>query len=160
MSVFQRDKIPFQMLGKEFQYEFIPSIHFQEILVGIGGLLSTFLEAGDALGALDAAIMPRVLEEARGILSNRIYQIIADVLQHQNNHVVSVGDLKLKTRPLEIAGFLDTVIQDPELYEALTTLGKSLAALIGKLNGHSATPSSTPSSPTTSDSSMSTSITV
>lgn len=158
INVFQRDKIPFRMLGKEFQYEFIPSIHFQEVLTAVGNLLmAVTIEEGEVTGVKNDALLPQVLEVTRDILGQRLYQIIADVLEHQNGEKIGVNDLKMKSRPLEIAQFLDLVIGDPEIREAFSTLGKSLAGLMTGLGSLSATPNSTPSSPTTSTSTESTS---
>ncbi len=153
-NVFQRDKIPFRMLGKEYRYEFIPSIHFQEVLTGVGNLLMTLtFDDGEVTGVNDAALLPQVLHVTRNILNDRLYQIIADVLENQNGERVNTADLKLKTRPLEITEFLKLLIDDPELEEAITTLGKSLAGLMTRLQAApSGTLNSTPSSPTPSDS--------
>ncbi len=158
-NVFQREKQVFQMLGKEFQYEFLPSIHFQEILSGVGQMLTMLSFEEETPTVKEDALLPQALEVARGVLEGRVYQVIADVLQYQNNHKVSVAELKTGTRPLEIAQFLDLLINDPEIHEAFGSLGKSFTGLMMKLTGRSPMEKSTLSSPTISDSSESTSIT-
>jgi hypothetical protein len=156
-NVFQREKQPFRMLGQEFQYEFLPSIHFQEILSGVGQML-TMLSFEDETPTLKSdLLLPQAMDVARGVLEGRLYQVIADVLQYQNGHKVSVTDLKTGTRPLEIAQFLELLINDPEIHEAFAALGKSLTGLMTRLTGLSPTEKSTPSLPTTSDSNESTS---
>jgi hypothetical protein len=156
-NVFQREKKPFQMLGREFSYEFLPSIHLQEVMVGITNLITSLdFELGDdenvTASLKDDNLLPRAMEIAKDLLSSRVYQVISDVLQHQNSEIVNVSTLKTATSPLEIAKFLDLLISDPEVHEAIATLGKSLSGLMMKLTNRSATEKSTPSSPTTSDS--------
>lgn len=166
MDSFQNDKITFSMLGRKFNYEFLPSIHLQEVMVGITSMLTNLSfdlgkddEGKDTVNVdfKNEAILPQAMQVVKELLSVRIYQVIADVLQHQNGFNVTAAELKVKTRATEISAFMDILIQDPEIYEAITGLGKSLTALIGKMSGLSATEKSTPSLPATSDSTESTS---
>jgi hypothetical protein len=164
-NVFQRDKKPFRMMGREFSYEFLPSIHLQEVMVGITNMITSLdfsLEDDTNVTASlkDEELLPRAMEIAKDLLSSRVYQVVSDVLQYQNSEIVSVSALKTGTSPLEIAQFMDLLISDPEVHEAIATLGKSLSGLMMKLTNRSATEKSTPSSPTTSDSTGSMSTTV
>jgi len=139
-AVFQPEKIQFKIMGQEYNYEFIPSIHLNEVMIDAAKLLTSFDFFEDDKGNLkpsvkdgDNQVISRMVEVLQDLFSKRIYQVIADILEHHNGAKFSLDLLKMKSRPTEIANFMAIVMDDAEIYEAIATLGKSLAGLMGKV---------------------------
>ncbi len=149
---FERARKAFRLLGKEFYFQFIPSIHFQDLLRQIIELLllvdrdalTTNAESDSTGGALQLS----VLTQLRTLLEEKAYQILHDVLLYQNDERVDFESLKYRTSPLEIAEFVALLISDDEVLQALEVVTSGLGKLLAKINGVplSATTNSTPSS--------------
>jgi hypothetical protein len=165
-SAFERHRRPFKMLGKEFYFQFIPSIHFQEALRQVLEILMTMDFVGNdtvfknpngtphaSTTNTDAQTIPPlgeyapILGKLRTILEEKIYQILFDVLLYQNDERIEMETLKYKTSPLEIAEFLHLILSDDEIIRAVGVITSGLGKLIEKLTQiPSATPNSTLSS--------------
>lgn len=150
-DVFNRKAQPFHMLGKEFKYEFIPSGHFQGILLDLlAAVLAMDKVVAEALKKLSESEDPEkgaeeakkiteegekkfnadVAELARRLLETRLYEILTDVLQYQNDHeFISPETLMKKTSALEMARFSKLVMQDEEIFEAFQEYVSSLGKL-------------------------------
>ena len=153
MNPFERPKRLFKMLGKEFELHFIPSIHFQEVLRHVLEVL-TVIEPGATLGE-KMPLNEAWLTASRRLLEEKVYDILADVLQYQNNERIAIDILKHQTSPLEIASFIQLLLSDDEVVTALGLVADGLGKLTKTLlaapflnpnQGPSPTTSSTPSS--------------
>jgi hypothetical protein len=149
MNPFNPPKRLFKMLNKEFEFRFIPSIHFQEILRHVLEVL-TIVEPGASLGE-KPALNEAWLNTSKRLLEEKVYDILADVLQYQNGEKIALDILKHQTSPLEIASFVQLLLIDEEVVAALGLvadgLGKLTQALLAApFLAPSPTTSSTPSS--------------
>jgi hypothetical protein len=146
-NTFERERQPFKMLGKEYYFEFIPSIHFQEVMRQALEVLVDFDMLGGDVSIKPDADYSKLFSKVRVILEEKIYQILFDVLLYQNDERVEMESLKHKTSPLEIAEFLALVLSDDEIVRAMGVVASGLGKLVEKLTKtQSLTPNSTPSS--------------
>lgn len=118
-DVHNRKAKAFRAMGKEFKYEFIPSAHFQEILHAL-------LTASMTMGSITELTL---FEIATSMIKGKIYDILADVLEYQNEHeFISAERLAKITSPMEIAKFSSLIMEDEEIVEAfqeyISSLGK------------------------------------
>lgn len=148
---FERTRRAFQLFGREYYFEFIPSIHFQDTLRQVLELLAALdfsgLEnsAAETETRLPLPVTDRVFPPLRRLLEEKTYDILFDVLLYQNNERVELTKLKYQTSPLEIAAFLNLLLTDAETIEAVGVLADGLGKLIRALTASPwATANSTP----------------
>jgi hypothetical protein len=128
---FERTRRLFKMLGKEFHFQFIPSIHFQEILRHVLELLTAVdgtTSAETLLSHPEKA--QRLLGPMRRILEEKVYDILFDILLHQNGERIALDVLKHQTSPLEIASFVHLLLTDEEVVRALGVVADGLGKLM------------------------------
>lgn len=125
-NVFTRERKSFRMMGTDYQFEFIPSEHFQSILMDVlNAVLKAYFLLED--GSLEKQNLENLLSDSstlmqyvKDLLINRIYFILLDVLVYQNNAPdLTITDLRKRTSPLEIATFTELLLTDPEIGEAV-----------------------------------------
>ncbi len=143
VQAFVREPKLFKLLGKEFKFLFIPSIHFQEILKNVVEVLLSLEQAGEEVSVKPDAVQNGLIGKLQYLLEDKIYQILQDVLFHQNDERVDMQALKYKTSPTEIAEFLDMLIGDDEVIRALEVVTGGMGKLLAKINK---TPLPTPNS--------------
>lgn len=130
-DVFNRERQPFKIGGKEFYYEFIPSYHFQVVLSEVLAVFCEFDMVGTEIVPKKNINMPKLLEQVGGLLRHKVYEILFDVLMYQNDCTeYSIDRLKKQTRPMEIADFLAIVVADDEILRAMTKVANGLGKLI------------------------------
>jgi restriction endonuclease len=147
MSAFNTTPKSFSMMGRQFNFEFIPSIHFQTLLTHVLEAMTV-----SELNLL-SDINDSALRAVSKVLKEQIYEIIRDVLRFQNQHSVDVATLQNTSRPLELANFLVLLMEDQEVKDALEVILKGLGKLTERMQTTpSATTNSTPSPSANSDS--------
>lgn len=158
-NAFGRERQPFYMLGREFYFQFIPSIHFQEIMRHVLEMLLSLNMIETTLPTMESEnlhpnpadkgvsqYMP-LLAKMRILLEEKVYQILFDILLYQNNERIELDILKHKTSPMEIAQFLTLLLGDDEIVKALEVVISGLGKIIDTLtHAPLATPNFTHSS--------------
>lgn len=147
-SAFERNRREFRLLGREFYFQFIPSIHFQEAFRQVLEVLATMDYTSMNLEESErTSLYERLFRPLRRLLEEQIYEILFDVLVYQNDERIDIDTLKRQTSPLEIAGFLHLILTDAEIIQALEVTVESLGKLLTTLtNAQFPTMSSTLSS--------------
>jgi len=151
---FKNERQEFELLGKTYQYDFIPAIHFQSVLtqalliwIGIEVVGNEArIKPDDENKSTATPNLQRVLDAIRQLLEVRIFEILKDVLYYQNGEKMDIETLRYRVRPKEIAAFSVIVVNDPELFEAMGEMNNGLGKTGTKILSGFSTPSSTPSS--------------
>jgi hypothetical protein len=158
MSVFEKTDQPFQVMGQSFTYRFIPSIHFQSLMSqATEAALSLRLLGEDAFA--QGGELGKILDIVRNLLQGKVYEILRDVLQYQNQHRADLPTLQNTTSPLEIAQFINLLLTDEEVHQAIEVILQGVGKLVDKMNHLTLSPTanSTPLPSANSDSNPSTS---
>ena len=158
-NIFQRNKKPFQMMGEEFNFEFIPSEHFQVILLDLLNVTMRVVSPDEMNESKTQKTQNDYIQETlRNLLNQRVWLILCDVLAWQNKKPVPENVLRKTSSPKELAYFIGLLINDDEILEAVDELMKSLGKFAEKLpqtlkmwENLLPTQNSTPSWLTTSD---------
>jgi hypothetical protein len=152
----KRTSRPFKVFGdQEYRMEYIPSEHFQAIftLALEGYLQNDTIETLDSIGLLAAKTgaeqgvsakfdyIPQKEELIRAIvqccqnMGDRLYQMMIDVLQYQNNVQTppTMTELKKRVSAGELAAFIRVVLEDPEIDKAVEDLVEGLGKLMPKI---------------------------
>lgn len=147
-NVFARERKPFQAMGKQYYFEFIPSIHLTDVMSTVIAALTNFDMVGTEAAPKKDAKVEVVFPQIIVLIKERIYKILYDVLLWQNDERVEVENLKYKVSALELAQFTALVMSDGEVERSVETIADGLGKLIGNLTGanDSVMPKSTPSS--------------
>lgn len=135
-SSFTRKKVPFQMMGQTFNYEFLPNIHLTETLSDVLELMINLVHVDfndKTVEAREGASPSDIMEKINNILSGRVYTIIKDVLHYQNDTKIEMNDLLYKSSALEVVTFLNIVMSDDEIHQAMEALKDGLGKLKTRL---------------------------
>lgn len=181
-DVFNREPRYFKAAGREYKIEFIPAEHFNAVLVHALSLVVKFNATGSIVVSEDKktvkineALFQTVENTLNTVLQNQVYELIADVVQYQNEGAetsgVTASYLRKRLSLTEMLNFIGLVLADDEILDALEVFVKRAGelflkakekkeTLLQKIEEPSLTPKSTPSSPENSDTASTTHATV
>lgn len=162
-NAFNPDKKTFKVMGQEFEFQFIPSIHFQFVLgLAVKIYMKINVIGGEAILELskiddqkekkkaEASLVNEMTDDFQTVileaLEGRQYEILRDVLKYQNGAELSIETLKYQTRPSEIAKFMMMLVNDQETREAIGEVMNGLGKWMENPQIPSQMQNSTPSS--------------
>lgn len=143
-DVFNREARYFKADGTEYRLEFIPSEHFNGVLIellslavklGFQGVM-TLTDEGVDLNK--DSFVKAARTAAENILKNQVYDLMADVINWQNPGVqkgITPHYLKKRLTVMELTKFIGLIMNDDEVLDAVEVFIEEAGKLLCKVPG-------------------------